>query len=233
MPKKGSNIKLYIVIILMVALAVTTITFVYNYQKANNPQNVTIGLHVGDTFTYKLTGSDELYSSNADPNQEYPNFQELNNTNYYQVNITGISGPVVTFVTNWAFNNGTIIQQTGSVNVSSGAQTGQSGFWAIYPANLNVGSLTRPGGYDQITVNGTDTQTFSTSTRARNHFQVSDQFYDTNDPTQSTYRNEFDDVYFDKQTGMLTTLTDIQEYNNPEMTLIISWNLVSCSVWSV
>ena len=41
------------------------------------------------------------------------------------------------------------------------------------------------------------------------------------------------EVTFDQITGMLLTLTNYQEYNNPAKKATITWNLFDSSVWQV
>ena len=45
---------------------------------------------------------------------------------------------------------------------------------------------------------------------------------DSSDPTGSTQQDNFIGVYFDKQTGMLTQLTNLQQYNNPRYNVLIT-----------
>jgi hypothetical protein len=60
----------------------------------------------------------------------------------------------------------------------------------------------------------------------------SESFLNT-DPTYSTLRYDTTFVFFDKQTGMLENLNWITDYNNPEMTEVITWKLVNSTVWAV
>ena len=77
-------------------------------QISKSGASVKVGVNVGDTFTYKLTGDSILFSSDAST----PAYlSEYNETNYYQVIITGVNGSVVSFDTIWQFTNGTAIQQ--------------------------------------------------------------------------------------------------------------------------
>jgi hypothetical protein len=232
MPKKGFNIKLYIsiaLVVLLVALGIGAIAFVYNNQHSSSSTNAAVGVHIGDTFDYKLTGSSILFSKTA----LTPDYLiQYNNTDYYRLTITGINGTVVSFTTDWKFLNGTDLQDSQWVNVSSGDYK-QNGFWGIYSSNLKVGDLTRPGGFDNTPVNGTDTQVYSSSSRARDYFSKSGEFYDVTDPTHSTYRDESDYIYFDQQTGVMTSLTNVQQYNNPQYNILITWKLTASSVWAV
>src|ERR1017187_2368170 len=62
-----------------------------------------VGVNVGDTFTYKLRGDSVLFSSDT-TTPAY--LSEYNNTDYYQVTITGISGTQVSLNTLWRLTNG-------------------------------------------------------------------------------------------------------------------------------
>ena len=63
MPKKNSSKKLYFAIILIVIIAVSAGAVIYITQFSNVP--IKVGVHVGDTFTYKLTGVSNLTSPDA------------------------------------------------------------------------------------------------------------------------------------------------------------------------
>ncbi len=229
MNKKGSSKKLYFAIILIVILAVSAAAIIYATQ-LSKPAAAKVGVHVGDTFTYKLTGESVLGSVDA-VTPDY--LSEYNDTDYYQITITAVVASNVSFNTIWRFTNGTEITTPQILDIASGNKSEANGFWAIYPSNLKVPDLLRPTGFDGITVNATDTQTYGASSRQRNFWQIEHQFVDTNDPTGNTMRDDYIGVYFDQQTGMLTTLTNIQRYNNPQYNVIITWQLSSSNVWAV
>lgn len=222
--------KVILIIVLLSALLVASIAAVYYTQFA--PVRVDVGVKVGDTFTYSLQGTCILIGLDA---VEPTGFSDLNQTDYYKVIITDINGTSVTMDTIWRFKNGTEDKAVQTIDLANGAKTDQTtrGFWQIYAANLNLNSAVRPTGYDEILVNDTDTKTYTEGARERNYFSTQGTFYDIHDPTQSTWRIEYTALYFDKQTGMLDVLTNIQEYNNPQYRLIINWNLVDSSVWDV
>jgi hypothetical protein len=227
MPKKAISKKVYIAIFLLVLLVgIAVAAVVYTTQTSSS--SVVPGVKVGDAFTYKLTGTSVLFSTDA-VTPDY--FSQYNNTDYYKVTITGINGSVVSFDTVWQFTNGTAVQNSEWVDLSTGADNGD--FWAIYAPNLNVNNLLRPKGYDGLIVNSTDTKTYSNSTRSSNFWSIEHEFYDINDPTYNTARYDFTSVYFDKQTGMLVTYNNVQEYNNPQYNLIITWQLTNTTVWGV
>ncbi|MGD0072041.1 MAG: hypothetical protein ABSB71_10840 [Candidatus Bathyarchaeia archaeon] len=233
MPKKGKPWKVYLAIILIVVIAVAAAAVIYTTQHPKSKTiNVVIGVHVGDWFTYNITGESALYSSDANPESEYAGFNSINGTTC-TITITQINGTVVTFTQNWGWSNGTHTQDSQWLNISSGEQSNQNGFWMLYPADLKINDYTRPGGYDYVQVNNTETRTFSSSSRQMNYFGIQGNFTDTRDPTGATQMQRIDYVYFDQPTGMLDVYTDVQEYNNPEMTLAVIWQLTSCSLWTV
>lgn len=226
--KKGISKKIYIAIVLLLILVVASGALIY--AALTTPKPVLPGVHVGDTFTYHLQGTSILTGLDA---VEPAGFWQYNATNYYKVTITGVNGSNVSLDTEWRFTNGTAITGTQTIDLANGQQTDDNGFWAIYASNLNKNDLLRPRGYDGLIVNSTEYKTYANSTRVRNLSNLENAFFDTTDPTQSTWRNEIINIYFDQQTGMLDTLTNIQQYNNPQMNLAITWRLVNSSVWQV
>ncbi len=227
--KKKSNNKVYAAVILLVILAISAAAVVYVVNQHPASQPVNVGVKVGDTFYYNLTGTSVLFDTEATtPAYLY----QYNNTNYYQVTITGINGSTVDFDTLWTFTNGSApIANQEWVNIATGANSGD--FWAIYPANLNVNNLLSPKGYDGLIVNSTTTETYTASTRTTNFWSIDNIFTDTNDPTGSTQQQNYIQVYFDQPTGILTSLTNLIEYNNPAYNLVITWQLNSTNVWTV
>ncbi len=226
-PRKRSKKNLYIALLLIVILSVSVAAAAYAFW----PRAVVgkAGVHVGDSFTYSITGSVSLQSPDA---TVAPGFEQYNQTDYYKVSVTDVNGPMVSLDTLWAFKNGTQVTGQQTINLTDGSQSVDNGFWAIYSANLNVGDRLRPTDNRYI-VNATDTQPYADSTRQRNFWFIENEFYDVNDPTQSTLRDVYNGIYFDKQTGMLLTLNSISYYNNPLRTEVITWQLVNCTVWAV
>jgi hypothetical protein len=227
-PRKRSKKKLYITLFLLFLLIVSVAAVAY----AAWPRApvATLGVHVGDSFTYSITGSVSFQSLDATMT---PGFEVYNQTDYYRVIITGITGTNVTMDTVWRFKNGSQVDQPLTIDLSNGKQNKDNGFWAIYSSNLNVGDLVRPNGFDKQRVNATSPQKYADSTRQRNMWFIENQFEDTRDPTHSTLMDVFNQIYFDKQTGMLDTLNSISSYNNPLKTEAITWKLISCTVWNV
>ncbi len=227
--RKRSSKTIYAAVILLVILIVSAGAIIY--VVANPPPKVvTVGVHIGDNFTYNITSTSTLIGLDA---VEPPGFFQYNQTEYYKITITDITGTNVSMNTLWRFKNGTEVIGTQLLDIANGKKVDDNGFWALYPADLNVGDLLRPKGFDGLTVNRTETRVFADSTRWENFWFIDNQFFNVNDPTQSTQRYDYTGVIFDKSTGMLETLTNYQEYNNPAMKQTITWNLASSSVWVV
>ena len=133
MSKKATSKKVYLAIVLVVILAVSTVAVIYATQiyKPKQKTAVSSGLKVGETFTYNIMDLSTLYSSDANPDSQQPGFNELNNTAYI-ITITGVNGTIVSFDTNMQLTNGTSSETSGSVNLTSGIPGGDAGFWQIF-----------------------------------------------------------------------------------------------------
>ncbi len=226
--KKGLSSKIYIAILLLIALVI--VGFAVIYATYVPPVKAAVpGVHVGDTFTYNLKGVSQLGVDATTPDW----FYIYNDTNYYKVTITGVNGSSVSLNTEWAFKNGTVKTDDQTIDLSNGVMSNPYGFWVIYGSNLKKGDLLRPAANDGVYINDTSTRIYSNSSRISNYFILQNEFYDRTDPTYSTYQNRYDSVSFDQQTGMLDALTDYQQYNNPQYNLVITWKLVATSVWQV
>jgi hypothetical protein len=236
----GRNIGIAVAVIVILLVAVVAGLYSGLFGESISPRQTasptpanatgSVGVNVGDTFTYKLNGTSVLGSADAKTPKE---FAQYNNTDSYQVIITNVAGYSVSFNTLWRFKNGTILGKQQTIDLSNGQASDANGFWAIYLPNLNAQDTLHHSSNDGLIVNSTDTQTFANSTRVRNYWSTVKQFIDANDTSGNTFRNEFIGVYFDKQTGMLENLTQIEFYTNPEVELIVTWQLTSSSVWDV
>jgi len=227
--KKGTNKRLIVAIVLVAILAIAAAAIVYTSLKSSSSAKKSlVGVQVGDTFTYSITGS----SSDPVPASDYPGFYQLNDTKYYMVTITGIEGSAVTLKTDWVFTNGTDIQQQQTIDLTNGLMTNQNGFWGLYPAHLKTYDLIYPVN-NTVPINETLTLPYASGNRESAYYHVSTTQYYSLDPTQSTERILYDEVYIDQQTGILTVFHEIQEYNNPELELEVIYALTSSNVWNV
>jgi hypothetical protein len=227
--KKSKSKKPYLAILLLAILVAATGAVLYFTQTSPTP--TTPGVKVGDTFYYTLKG----FSNLVGPDAFTPAWvEQLNDTDYYKVAITGVTGTVVSMDTVWRFKDGTENSSSQSIDVSGKNPSPDAPFWGLYPANLTSNSRLRPlSSHDKTIVNSTDTRPFANSIRTINILSIENSFYDPNDPTYSTWRDDYVYVEIDKQTGMLVTYTNIQTYNNPQYSLTISWNLTNSTAWNV
>jgi len=227
--KKGVNKKVIFAVLLLALIALgATAAAVYSYQK--HPASLSlVGVQVGDRFTYSITGS----CSDTVPNTDYPGFYQLNETQYYNVTVTSIQGDSVSLQTDWVFVNGTDITGQQTIDLSNGVMTDESGFSFLYPSNLKVSDPIYPQMSSKVQVNATNTETYPSGTREILYYWASTTQAYTQDPTQNTQRYLYDQIYFDRQTGMLTAFSEIQEYNNPQLELEVIYSLTSSTVWNV
>lgn len=229
-PRKKSKSKIYIAIFMIVVLTVAIAAVVYYANVGLNLKPVSVGVNVGDSFTYSIQGSATLTGLDATI-PEY--FSQYNETEFFKVSITEVNGTNVSLDTQWRFLNGTEFNDAQTIDLSNGLKSNDNAFWALYASNLNVGDKLRPNGFDDQMVNKTDTATYAGVNRQRNFFEVQNEFFDVNDPTRSTLRYDYIGLYFDKETGILESLTNLQSYNNPQMNLVITWKITDSTVWNV
>lgn len=228
--KKSKSKKPYLAILLLAILVASTGAVLY-FTQNSSPTPTAPGVKVGDTFYYTLKGISNL----VDPSAVTPaGFEQYNNTDFFKVVITGIAGTVVSMDTVWRFTNGTKISNSQTIDVSGKNPSSDAAFWALYPANLTTNNRLRPlSSLDKTIVNSTEIRQFSNGYRTINYWSIENSFYDPTDPTYSTWRDDYIYVDFDRQTGMLVTLTNIQTYNNPQYSLTITWSLTNSTAWDV
>ena len=226
MKQKRSRKLIHLAIAVIVIVIVAFV--IYTSLGSQGETGVVPGVRVGDEFTYSING---FFSSN-DPNATAPEgFMELNMTEWFKVLVTDVSDQDVTVSTTWRFTNGTELNATSSINVDTGIPYPTNGFYPIYAANLKANDYIRPHGPDRSTINETSNRQYASSTRQTNRRTISIPAYDENDPSRTWI--ETPTIYFDKQTGMLVELRDVNVYTNPQMTLTVLWKLMDTNVWKV
>jgi len=226
--KKGINKKLVFAVLLLAVIVIGTVAATV-FSNPKHPTLVKVGVNVGDSFTYSLSG----ISSGSVPSSINPDFSIYNDTSYYKVTVTAINGTSVTLDTNWVFRNGTNVESPQTINLASGILSDLSGFYPLYPSDMNANQTIYPHVYNDVIVNGTSPEPYASGQRETNYYTLENLFYNTQDPTGSTQVATYDQVYFDRQTGMLTSLVDIKDYNNPELSTEIIWTLTNTNVWQV
>jgi hypothetical protein len=209
----------------VLAVALLLIFLCFNTAGTSLAQTAPVGVNKGNTFTYDVKG---LWSSSNSSLTPGENMLQLNETEYFKVAITDISGSDVSMHTTWAFRNGTDVETDSHINVATGSYDYY--FWAIFPANLNVGDMIHPYGMDKITVNGTDTRYYNSSSRETNRFLVTGEFASTDNASRRTY-SDYMTVHFDKQTGMLVEIYDFKTYTNPEYTETTIWEMIDTNAF--
>jgi hypothetical protein len=220
--------KLFITIVMIfVVISIAIVAVVSN--PALNQLDVS-GLKVGNVFTFSIKGYTEVGEANASASIP-ASYSDLNMTEWYRVTITSVSGADITFNTTWHFINGTEYENIGKVNLLTGEDNGI--LWAIYPKNLNLNNLVSPQGSDGAIVNETETRTYKSGARETNIITFTQSRVDADDPTLTRSYDEYTYVHFDRATGMLVELRDMQIYNDPEVMLTIDWQLVDSNVWVV
>ena len=224
---KKSHTKLYLAILLIAIISVATGAVLYSTLST---KQVKVGVNVGDTFTYSIKGIVTLTGLDATMS---PGFGIFNETDYYKVSITGVNNTQVSMDVAWKFLNGTEIVTPQTIDIATGNKTTESGFWAIYPADLNIADLLRPNGFDGTIVNNTYPAEYSSGERSACFWRIDNEFYNYEDPTRSTLMYDYRAIDFDRATGMLTSLSWYQFFNNPEKTEQIVYKLVDTSVWQI
>ncbi len=180
------------------------------------------GVVGGNSFTYEVTS----FWSSSEPNATIPTkLADINQTEYFQAFIMGVTGADVFLLNKWHFKNGTETSSDGTVNLETGNSTG--GFWAIIAANLGVNELLHPAGQDMITVNATVMMNYTGGQRETNHLMLT---YLADDFGNSIENVEY---YFDKQTGMLVQLRDTTSGDSQNQTTTIFWKIKESNVWVV
>lgn len=229
MRKKKRSRKLIFLAIGVAIIVIVAFVIYINWPQGSQGETVTLpGVKVGDEFTYSLNG---FYSSD-DPNATMPeNFPQINMTEWFKVLVTDVSGAEVSVNTIWRFTNGTELNQSSTIDVDTGIPNPTNGFYPIYAANLKANDYIRPHGPDRSTINETINRQYASGTRQTNFRTISIPSYDENDSSKTWV--ETPTIYFDKQTGMLVELRDVNVYTNPQMTLTVVWTLTDTNVWKV
>ncbi len=192
--------------------------------------NSTVGVASGDVFRYSYTG----YFNSNDPHAVQPSsFSWINQTDYFMVNVTGVSGSSVNFETMLRGLNSTNSIGVCSMNVGTGMASisgygGPSGANNFYFMARNVGMMGRmfPSSDNSPTINGTIMMTYAGGQRLTNHF------------TTSTTQNGMtvdSDFYFDQATGMMVEWRQetLQTNGNLQINSTQMMKITSSSVWVI
>jgi hypothetical protein len=139
-------------------------------------QAVTVGVQVGNTFTYKVNSASGAH--------------ELDGASNFTMTISNVTGDVVGYQEAVKYSDGTSTKYSGYINLEYGNNTGTA--WLLFDGNLQVGEPVYPGwpiwANESVTVNG----------RPTGHTIINDAYVNiTNGPQGYMTAN----VYADQATG--------------------------------
>jgi len=186
--------------ILLTGFIVLFIILTGSFSMALGEMMFNIGVASGDVFRYGYTG----YFNSNDPHALPPAyFSFINQTDYFMINVTGVSGSSVNFDTVLRGLNGSSSLGVCSMNVGTGMTSisgyggpaSASGFYFIAP---KVGMMGRmfPSSNLSPTINDTLMKSYTGGSRLTNHFVTNE-----NNTAIGVYNNM--DVYYDQATGMM------------------------------
>jgi hypothetical protein len=158
----------------------------------------TVGVASGDVFRYGYT----CYFNSNDPHAVLPvSFSSINQTDYFMINVTGVSGASVNFETMLRGLNGSSSLGVCSMNVGTGMASisgygGPTDVSTFYFMARNVGMMGRmfPSSALSPIINDTFSMPYVGGSRLTNHFV-------TNTTVNGLMMNS--DFYFDQATGMM------------------------------
>ena len=190
----------------------------------------TVGVSSGDVFRYRYT----CYFNSNDSSAVPPaSFSWINQTEYFMINVTGVSGESVSFNTMMHGLNGSSSFGACSMNVGTGMAS-ISGYGGpgeasnFYFMARNVGMMGRmfPFSGSSPTINGTLMMTYAGKQRLTNHF------------TTNTIQGDMivnSDFYFDQATGMMVQWRQesIQPNGNLQTNDTEMMNITESSVWTI
>ncbi|HKZ88055.1 MAG TPA: hypothetical protein VJ066_02715 [Candidatus Bathyarchaeia archaeon] len=181
-------------------------------------KTLAVGVAKGDVFYYEMYA--HYASSNPNTVIKVPPF-EKNNTDWVRIEITDVSGSIISHVYTVHFKDGneTRISSQTDLTRTSGWSNGFRGI-PISPANLKADDTIPTG---NLTVKETVMRVYPSSIRETN-------LATWNVSTDHGY------CYFDRQTGMLVELNRVHLYINAETGEVISKTdivtMISSSFWA-
>jgi len=164
---------------------------------ASSSDEVILGVHDGDSFSYVFSASWESNDPNAQPPEDVGVYQEIK---YHNISIVQVSGGTIALSQVVVYKNGTIWSDETSASWNS------YGLLFI-PANLSEGDTILPTDY---VINETITHTYVDSVRSVNHLSV------------LTVNGQFE-FYWDKTSGVAIEQT--VHYSNQTADYVTSWTV--------
>jgi hypothetical protein len=181
-------------------------------------QTRTVGVSVGNKFRYSLTVS---WSSN-DPSATPPSYiVDANNTEWVELNVTAISGTLITTQGTTHLKNNTEITAVGTKDVNTGS--GNMTMFLI-SANLTAGDSVYTS--SSAIINETVPKWYSGVERDANHLDMT---------SSSGTQISGSDLYWDKMTGSLVEwlLETTNQTGTYTTTSSYAMQIISSNVWTV
>jgi len=190
----------------------------------------TVGVANGDVFRYSYN----YYFNSNDPHAVSPaSFSWINQSSYFMINVTGVSGSSVSFNTmllglNGSSHLGVCSMNVGTGLVSTSGYAGPTDASNFYLMARNVGMMGRmfPSSTMSPTINGTLTMNYAGMSRLTNHLT-------TNTNQNGVLVNS--DYYFDQAIGMMVQWRQetIQTTGSFQTNSTQMMKITSSSVWEV
>ena len=187
--------------------------------KVTSAQTATPGVTKGDVFYYTMYG--HFSSSDPDAIIYVPAF-EANNTEWVSIEITGVSGPVISHVYTLHYYNGSEDRINGQTDLTKNLNF-SSGFAGVpfCAANLSAGDKVSTV---QFTINETLEWSYPDGKREINHLSW-------------TSSEDSGDCYFDRKTGVLVDMYRVHSFVNPDTNEVSKKadivKMTSSNVWAV
>jgi hypothetical protein len=192
----------------------------------------TVGVAHGDFFRYNYTS----YFSSSDPHAAIPSdLTWINQTDYFMINVTDVSGASVNFETMYRGLNGSSVTGVCSMNVGNGMAMisgygGPSSVNNFYFMARGVGMMGRmfPSSTVSPTINDTLSMPYAGGSRLTNHFVTND-----NNTLIGVYNSL--DIYYDQATGMMVQWRQetIQTSGTTQTNSTQMMNIASSNVWVI
>ncbi len=174
----------------------------------------TPGVTPGSEFTYNFY----VFWNSTDSTAEIPtDALEMNKTDTIKLTITEVAGLMVLMNITSTYKNGTVQTADGMVNIMSGS--GIRAWGMIVSPKLTTQNIVYPYGDYNFTINGTTTKTYPFGEK-----EVA--YYESNSTTMEGYVYVFDNMFFDRETGvMLEWYTERVTTNSTDETAALLWKI--------
>ncbi len=188
-----------------------------------------VGVARGDTFFYNYTC---YFLSNDSNAVSPPGFTWINQTDYFLINVTGVSESVINFETTMHMQNGSNVAGSGSIDIGS-AMSSMSGYNPMgvnsyFFMSSNVGMMGKMFPYASVspTVNDTMMMSYAGGQRLTDHLSMV--------ANQNGMMNQ-SDLYFDQSTGAMVEWRqqNVQTSGSLQTNGTQLLKLTSSSVWDV